>query len=62
MINLLFSSGLKINKKKRWPRLLLIAINILFILAISDKLKRVFPGVYYMILWDRLKLGVDVIK
>jgi len=38
-INLLFSGGLKINKKKRWLRLLLMAINILSIPAISNKLE-----------------------
>jgi len=41
---------------------LLIIINILFILAISDKLEQVFSGVCCIILWDKLKLGADVIK
>jgi len=50
-INLLFSGGLKIKKKKkRWLRLSLIAIDILFILAISDKPKQVFLGARCIIL------------
>ena len=38
------------------------AIDILSILAISDELERVFLGARRMILWDRLKLGADIIK
>ncbi|OCL00672.1 uncharacterized protein K441DRAFT_531405, partial [Cenococcum geophilum 1.58] len=47
---------------KRWLRLLLIAINILLILAISNDLERVFLGVCYMVLWEQVKLGVNIIK
>jgi len=38
------------------------AINILLILAISDKLEWVFSRARRMILWEQSRLGVDTIK
>jgi len=38
------------------------AINILLILAISDKLERVFLGARRTILWERAQLGAENIK
>ncbi|OCK89461.1 uncharacterized protein K441DRAFT_583984, partial [Cenococcum geophilum 1.58] len=48
--------------RKRWPRLLYMAINILLILAISDKPERVFLGARGTILWERAQLGAENIK
>ncbi|OCK91470.1 uncharacterized protein K441DRAFT_574706, partial [Cenococcum geophilum 1.58] len=49
-------------QRKRWPRLLILAINILFIPAISDNLERVFLGGRYIISWERIKMGIDSLK
>jgi hypothetical protein len=38
------------------------AINILLILAISNKLERVFLGVRRIISWERMQLRVENIK
>jgi hypothetical protein len=41
---------------------LYIAINILLILAISDKLERVFLGGRCIVLWERAQMGVENLK
>jgi len=38
------------------------AINILLIPAISNNPERVFLGVCYTVLWERVKLRVNIIK
>jgi len=38
------------------------AINILLILAISDDPERVFLGARCTVLWERAKLGVNIIE
>ncbi|OCK98136.1 uncharacterized protein K441DRAFT_544924, partial [Cenococcum geophilum 1.58] len=50
------------KQRKRWPRLLLMAINILLIPAISNNLERVFLGARCIVLWERVKLRVNTIK
>ncbi|OCK89355.1 uncharacterized protein K441DRAFT_584419, partial [Cenococcum geophilum 1.58] len=50
------------KQRKRWPQLLLIAIDILLILAISNNLERVFLGARCTVLWERVKLRVNIIK
>ncbi|OCK88410.1 uncharacterized protein K441DRAFT_589017, partial [Cenococcum geophilum 1.58] len=44
------------------PRLLILTINILSILAISDNLERVFLGGRYTISWERIKMEMDSLK
>jgi len=34
-------------------------MNIFFILAMSNDLERIFLGGYYMISWERIKIGID---
>ena len=50
------------QQRKRYPRLLIFAINILLILVISDKPERVFSGGRRTIRWDRMRLSVDTLK
>ena len=38
------------------------AINILLILAISNKPERIFSGARHIVLWERAKLKVNTIK
>ena len=38
------------------------AIDILLILAISNKPERIFLGARYMVSWERVKLKVNIIK
>ena len=49
-------------QRKRWPRLLYIAIDILLILAISDKLERVFSGACCTVSWDRGQMEAETLK
>ena len=50
------------QQRKRWPRLSLMAFNILLIPAISDEPKRVFSGARRTISWERISLGADTVE
>ena len=50
------------SQRKRWPRLLLMAINILSIKAMSDEPERVFSGGRRTISWERAKLEAETIE
>ncbi|OCK97415.1 uncharacterized protein K441DRAFT_547440, partial [Cenococcum geophilum 1.58] len=45
-----------------WPRLSLLVITILLILVISNKPKQTFLGARYIILWERIQMGVKTLK
>ena len=49
-------------QKQRWPRLTLMAINILLIPPISDKLERCFSGARRTVTWDRGQIKAETIK
>jgi hypothetical protein len=49
-------------KKQYWSRLLLIAIDILSILLISNKLERVFSGACCTVSWDREQIELETIE
>ena len=49
-------------QKQRWPRLALMAINILLIPLISDKPERCFLGARRTVTWDRGQIKVETIK
>jgi len=38
------------------------AIKIFLILVISDDLKRVFLGGYYIVLWDRIQIDPETLE
>ncbi len=46
------------SQRKRWPRLLVFAVNILSIPAMSDEPERVFSGGRRTISWERMQLGI----
>lgn len=50
------------SKRKRWPKLSLMAIDILSIPAMSDEPERVFSGARRTISWDRSQLGPETIE
>lgn len=50
------------SKRKRWPRLSLMAIDILSIPAMSDEPERVFSGARRTIGWERSHLGPETIR
>ena len=46
------------QQRRRWPRLSLMAIDILSILAMSDEPERIFSGARRTISWERSQLGI----
>jgi hypothetical protein len=48
--------------RKRWPRLSLMALDILSIPAMSDEPERVFSGARRTISWERMSLGASMIE
>jgi hypothetical protein len=50
------------EQRERWPRLSLMAIDILSIPAMSDEPERIFSGARRTVSWERAKLGVDTIE
>jgi hypothetical protein len=48
--------------RKRWPRLSLMALDILSVPAMSDEPERVFSGARRTISWERMSLGADTIE
>jgi hypothetical protein len=50
------------GQRSHWPRVSLMAIDILSIPAMSDEPERVFSGARQTISWDRAQLGDDNIK
>jgi hypothetical protein len=50
------------SQQARFPQLSLFAIEVLSILALSDKPERVFSGTRRMISWDRTQLSHEVIE
>lgn len=50
------------ERRKAWPRLSQLAIDILSIPAMSDEPERVFSGARRTISWDRMQLGVENIE
>jgi len=49
-------------QRKRWLRLLYMAINILSIPAMSDEPERVFSGARRTVSWDRGQIEADTLK
>jgi hypothetical protein len=49
-------------QRKRWPRLSLMAIDILSIPAMSAEPERVFSGARRTISWDRAQLGAESVE
>jgi hypothetical protein len=49
-------------QRKRFPRLSVLAIDILSIPAMSDEPERVFSGGRHSVSWDRMRLGVDALE
>ena len=49
-------------QRQYWPRLLLIAINILSIPLISNEPERVFSGAHRTVTWDRELIIVETIE
>jgi hypothetical protein len=49
-------------QRQRWPRLALMAIDILLILLMSDKPERVFSRACYTVTWDRGQIKAETIK
>ena len=47
---------------RRWPNLLLFAVNILSIPAMSDKPEVIFSGGRRTVGWERAQLGVDMLE
>ena len=47
------------QQRKRWPRLLNIAMDILLIPAMSDEPERVFSGGRRTVSWERAQMGAD---
>ena len=50
------------TQRQRWPRLSLMAINILSILPMSDEPERVFSGARRTVSWDRGQIEPETIK
>jgi hypothetical protein len=50
------------TQRRRWPRLSLMAIDILCMPAMSDEPERVFSGARRTISWERSQLGAEVIE
>jgi hypothetical protein len=50
------------RQRKRWPKLSLMAINILSVPAMSDEAERVFSGARCTISWDRSQLSPKTIE
>jgi hypothetical protein len=49
-------------QREYWPRLSLIAINILSIPLISDEPERVFSGAHRIVSWDRRQMEAEIIE
>ena len=50
------------TQRQRWPRLSLMAIDILSIPLMSDKLERVFSGACRTVTWDRGQIEPETIE
>jgi len=50
------------QQRKRWPRLSLMAMDILSIPAMSDEPERVFSGARRTISWERMQFGPESIE
>jgi hypothetical protein len=50
------------QQQKRWPRLSLLALEVLSIPGMSDKPERVFSGARRMISWERSRLEPEVVE
>jgi asparagine synthetase A len=50
------------TQRKRWPRLSLMAIDILTIPAMSDEPERVFSGARRTVSWDRTQMTAETLE
>src|SRR5438105_3183842 len=49
-------------QRQRWPRLSLMTIDILSILAMSDEPERVFSGAHHMVSWDKEQMVPETME
>jgi len=49
-------------QRQHWPRLSLIAIDILSILVMSDEPERVFSGAYHTVSWDKRQMVPETME